>query len=114
MVYTLPRLIRKSPQREGGSSCDGGGGGDGDLDTLDGNGALAIELIGIARMALLLAVLQTLALVVLEHAVLAAVVTGTEATVADNGLGAILAVLEGAADLLGRHATAQGKGEVQG
>jgi len=57
-------------------------------------------------MALLFAVLQALALVVLEHAVLAAVVTGAEATVTDNGLGAVLAVLEGAADLLRRHAAA--------
>lgn len=65
-------------------------------------------------MALLLAILQALALVVLEHAVLAAVVTGAESTVTDNGLGAILAVLEGAADLLGGHAAAQGEGEVQG
>lgn len=65
-------------------------------------------------MALLLAILQALALVVLEHAVLAAMVTGAESTVTDNGLGAILAVLEGAADLLGGHAAAQGEGEVQG
>lgn len=64
-------------------------------------------------MALLLAVLQAFALVVLEHAVLAAVVAAAEAAVADNGLCAILAVLEGAADLLGRHAAAQGQGQVQ-
>lgn len=59
-------------------------------------------------MALLLAVLEALALVVLEHAVLAAVVPAAEAAVTDDTLRRVLAVLERAADLLGRHAAAQG------
>ena len=84
------------------------------LDALDGNGALAVELVCVAGMAFLLAVLEALALVVLKHAVLAAVVAAAEAAVADNGLGTVLAVLEGAADLLGRHAAAQRQGQVQG
>lgn len=64
-------------------------------------------------MALLLAVLQALTLVVLEHAVLTAVVTTAEAAVADNRLRAVLAVLEGAADLLWRHAAAEWEREVE-
>lgn len=59
-------------------------------------------------MALLLAVLEALALMVLEHAVLAAVVPAAEAAVADDALRRVLALLERAADLLGRHATTQG------
>lgn len=84
-----------------------------DLNALDGDGTLAVELVGIAAVALLLAVLEALALVVLEHAVLTAVMARAEAAVADNGLGAVLAVLEGTADLLWRHAATQGQGEVQ-
>jgi len=84
------------------------------LDALDGDCPLAIQFGGIALMALLLAVLQSVALVVLEHTVLGAVVAAAEAAVADNGLCAILAVLEGAADLLRGHAPAQGQCHVQG
>lgn len=64
-------------------------------------------------MALLLAVLQALTLVVLEHAVLTAVVATAEAAVADNGLRAVLAVLEGAANLLWGHAAAEWECEVE-
>jgi hypothetical protein len=46
--------------------------------------------------------------------VLPAVVTRAEATIADDGLGAVPAVLEGAADLAGGHAAAQGQGHVEG
>jgi hypothetical protein len=84
-----------------------------DSNTLDGNGALAVELVGIPVVALLLAVLESLALVVLEHAMTTAVSALAEAAVADNGLRAVLAVLEGAADLLGRHAAAEREGEVE-
>lgn len=73
-----------------------------------------MQPLSIPLMAFLLAVLEAVALVVLQHAVLAAVVAAAEAAVADNGLGAILAVLERAADLLGGHSTAQGQGHVQG
>jgi len=45
--------------------------------------------------------------VVLEHAVLTAVVAIAEAAVADNRLRAVLAVLEGATDLPRGHAAAQ-------
>lgn len=60
-------------------------------------------------MALLFAVLQAVALVVLEHAVLGAVVAAAEAAVADNGLCTIPAVFEGTADLFRRHASPQGE-----
>jgi hypothetical protein len=81
--------------------------------TLNSNRTLGIQLIRIPLMALLLAILETLALVVFKHAMFAAVVALAEAAVADNGLGAVLAVLEGAADFLGGHAAAQGQCEVQ-
>ena len=84
------------------------------LDAADGKGALAIQLVGVALVALLLAVLEPLALVVLEQAVLAAVVARAEAAVADDALGGVLALLERAADLLGGHAAAHGQGHVQG
>lgn len=59
-------------------------------------------------MALLLAVLQAAAFVVLEHAVLAAEVPLAEGAVAHDALRPVLAVLEGALYLLGRHAAADG------
>ena len=65
-------------------------------------------------MALLLAVLQTRALVILQHAVFAAEVAGAEAAVPDDALGRFLAVFERAADLLGRHAAADRGCEGQG
>jgi len=52
--------------------------------------------------------------VVLEQPVLATVVAVAEAAVADNPLGAFPTVLVRAADLLGRHAAAEGEGEVEG
>jgi hypothetical protein len=64
-------------------------------------------------MTLLLTIFETLALVVLKHAMLTAVVALAEAAVANNGLGTVLAVIEGAADFLGGHAAAQGECEVQ-
>jgi len=85
-----------------------------DSNALDSNGALAVQLIRIPVVALLLAVLESDALVVLEHAMTAAVSAFAEAAVADDGLGAVLAVLEGAADLLGGHSAAQREGEMEG
>ncbi len=67
----------------------------------------------IPLMALLLAVLQPLALVVLEQAVLGAEVAGAEAAVARDTLGGALAVAVAAPDLLGRHPAGHG-GEVDG
>ena len=64
-------------------------------------------------MALLLTVLQALALMVLQHTVLTAVVAAAEAAVADDALRRILAVLERAADLLRGHAAAQRERHVQ-
>ena len=83
------------------------------LDTLDSERPLAIQLIGIPLMALLLTILQTLALVVLQHAVLTAVMTAAEPAVADNRLCTVFAILERAADLLGRHSTAKWQCHVQ-
>lgn len=65
-------------------------------------------------MALLLAVLQAAALVVLQHAMLAAEVALAEGAVAHDPLRPVLAVLEGALYLLGRHAAADGQRHVQG
>jgi hypothetical protein len=58
-------------------------------------------------------VFQTVALVVLEQPVLATVVAVAEAAVADDALGALLAVLVVAADLLGRHAAEEREGQVE-
>lgn len=65
-------------------------------------------------MALLLAVLQPAALVVLQHAMLAAEVPLAERAVAHDALRAVLAVFEGALHLLGGHAAADGERHVQG
>lgn len=83
------------------------------LDALDSHGAFAVELVGVPLVALLLAVLKALALVVLQEAVLATEMPVAEAAVADNALCGVLALLVAAADLLGRHATAQRQRHVQ-
>ena len=70
----------------------------------DGHGALALQLLLVPVLLLLLAILQPRAVVRLQHAVLAAEVSLTEAAVSDNPLGCVLAVFEPAADLLGRAA----------
>lgn len=70
---------------------------------LDDNGPLAVQLVGIASVRLLLAVLQAGAGVGLEHSVLGAEVAGAEATVADDALGGFLALLEVATGLARRH-----------
>lgn len=62
-------------------------------------------------MAFLLAVLQPTAFVILQHAMFAAELTLAERAVADDALGLVFAVLEGATDLLGT-ATTDGKGNV--
>jgi hypothetical protein len=54
-------------------------------------------------MALLLAILQTLALVILQQPVLAAEMATAEAAVAYDSLRGVAAYFETAADLLGRH-----------
>lgn len=57
-------------------------------------------------------VFQAVTLVVLEQAVLATVVAVAEAAVADDALGALLAVLVRATYLLGGHAAAEGREQV--
>ena len=84
------------------------------LDALDSHRPLGIQRVRVAIMALLLAVLQAAALVVLQHAVLTAEVPLAEGAVAHDALRPILAVLEGALDLLRRHAAADGQRHVQG
>ena len=64
-------------------------------------------------MTLLLAILEALALVVLEEAVLAAEMPIAEAAVADDALRGVLAFLVTAANLLRRHAAAQRERHVQ-
>lgn len=84
------------------------------LNSLDSDRSLRVQLIRIALVALLFAVLEPIALVVLQHAVLTAVVTATEPAVTDNALCGVLAVLERASDFLGGHSTAEWQCHVQG
>lgn len=81
---------------------------------LDGHRPLRVQRVRVPVMALLLAVLQPAALVVLEHAVLAAKVALAEGAVPHDPLRPVLAVLEVALDLLGRHAAPDRQGHVQG
>ena len=78
------------------------------LDALHGHRPLGIQRIRIPIMALLLTILQPAALVVLEHAMLAAEVPLAERQIAHDALRPVLAVLEGAFHLLRRHAAADG------
>lgn len=71
--------------------------------TLDYHRPLAIQLIGIAGMRLLLAVLQTRTGMGLEHAMLGAEVAVAKAAVTDNPLRGFLALLEVATGLARRH-----------
>ena len=71
------------------------------LDATDDLGALSLELGGVLLVCLLLAVFQTLALVILEQAVLAAEVLVAEGAVADDALSGILAAVKVAAELPG-------------
>lgn len=65
-------------------------------------------------MRFLFAVFEAGALVILQHAVLAAVVARAKGAVANDALSSVFAVLERAADLLRRHAAAERKGHVNG
>jgi len=80
-------------------------------DALDGDCPLALELLLVALLILLLAVLEACAVMRFQHAVLAAEVAGAEAAVADDALCGIAAFLEAAANLFGC-AAADGQGEV--
>lgn len=76
--------------------------------------SLAVQLICISLVALLLAIFQPGAFVVLQHAVFTTVVSVAETAVADDALRGIFAVLETASDFPRGHATAQGQGDVDG
>jgi len=65
-------------------------------------------------MTLLLAVFQPATLMVLQHPVLSAEMSGAEAAIADNALGSVPAVFEGAAHLFGGHATSYRRCEFKG
>jgi hypothetical protein len=82
------------------------------LHALDRHGPLTIQPLRIPLMTLLLAILQALTLMILQQAMLAAEMPTAEAAVAYNPLRRILALLERAPDLLGRHAAAQGQRHV--
>lgn len=84
------------------------------LNTLDSNCPLAVQLHGVPLVAFLLTILQALTLVVLQHAVLTAVVAAAEAAVTYDALCGVLAVFEGASNLLRGHAAAQWEGHVYG
>lgn len=70
---------------------------------LDDLGALVVQLVGVAGVRFLLAVLEAGARVGLQHAVFGAVVALAEAAVADDALGELLAVLGAATWLARRH-----------
>ena len=65
-------------------------------------------------MTLLLAILQPLALVILQQPVLPAVMATAEPAVPDDPLRRVFAFLERAPDFLGGHAAAQRERHVQG
>ena len=65
-------------------------------------------------MQLFLAVLEAIALVVLEHSMASAEVAFAELAVADDALCSRLALLEAAPDLAGRHSAAEGQRHVEG
>lgn len=79
--------------------------------TLDDLGPLAVQLIGVAGVRLLLAILQAGTSMGFEHAVFGAEVTIAETAVADNALGGLLALLEGASRLARRHYECGGERE---
>ena len=83
-------------------------------DPLHSHRPLRIQRIRIPIMALLLTVLQPTTLMILQHAMLAAEMALAERAIAHDPLGAVFAVLEGAFQLLGRHAAPDGQGHVQG
>ena len=68
-------------------------------DALDCDRPLALELLPVALLILLLAVLKARAVMRFQHAVLATEVARAESAVADDALRGIAAVLEAAADL---------------
>lgn len=76
------------------------------LHPLDDNRPLPNQLLRIPLVALLFTVLQALALVVLQQAVLAAISAFAESAVADYGLGAVFAGFETTTYLLRGHASA--------
>ena len=84
------------------------------LNPLDNRRPLGIQLIRIPLMTLLLAVLEPTTPMILQHAMFATEMALTEAAIAHDALRRVLAVLEVASYLLGRHAAAHGEGEVQG
>jgi len=73
------------------------------LYALDDGCTLGVELLGIALVALLLAIFQSLALVILEQTMLAAERLAAKSAVADDALSERSALLGGATRLLGRH-----------
>ncbi len=78
------------------------------LDALNNRRALRIQLNRIPLMTLLLAVLEPTTPMVLQHPVLTAEMALTEPAVAHDPLRRVLAILEVAFYLLGRHASANG------
>ena len=77
--------------------------------TLDDLSTLAVQLIGVAGVRLLLAVLQTGTSMSFQHAVFGAEVTIAETAVADDALSGLLALLEGASRLARRHCECGGE-----
>lgn len=82
------------------------------LNTLDRPRHLTLQLLPIALLLLLLTILQSLATVTLEHAMLVAVLLVAKGAISRDARNAFFAVLEGAADLLGG-AAAEGEGHVE-
>lgn len=83
-------------------------------DTLDRHRPLTIQSLRIPLMTLLLAVLQSLAFMILQQPMLPAIMPAAEPAVSDDPLRRVFAFLETAPDFLGRHSTAQGERHVEG
>jgi len=83
------------------------------LDSLDNMRPFGVELRSISIMRLLLAVFQTVALVVLKQAVGSAVVAIAEPTVPNDSLRPLFTIFVCTADLLGWHAAAERHGQVE-
>lgn len=84
------------------------------LNPFHNHGSLTIQFFRVPFMALLLAVLQPAAFVVLQHAVFPAVVAVAKTAVADDALCRFFAVLVRTADFPSRHTAAEREGDVDG
>lgn len=81
---------------------------------LNDDRALTVQLVRIPLMAFLLAVFQTGAFMILQHAMFAAEMSVAKTTVADDALRRFFAVFVSTSDFPRRHAPAYGEGHIDG